>query len=141
MNLTYDDGQGLIFRRTISVDREYLFTIKDSVENRGATSITLYPYGLISRHGTPPTLNYYLLHEGLIGVMGSQGLREETYKQMEEKKSEIFDATDAWLGSPSETRAALSAGVMATPTWRPMKTGLPDILVFSTIWNPSFRKY
>ena len=39
--------------------------------------VTLYPYGLISRHGTPPTLGYYILHEGLIGVLGDKGLQED----------------------------------------------------------------
>ena len=47
--------------------------------NKGAAPVTLYPYALISRHGTPETLGYYILHEGLIGVLGDQGLKEVTY--------------------------------------------------------------
>ena len=98
VTLTYDNGDGLIFRRTIAVDDHYLFTIKDEVQNKSAGAVTLFPYGLISRHGTPKTLGYYILHEGLIGVMGDQGEQEETYKKIEEKKSETWDVTDAWLG-------------------------------------------
>ena len=55
--------------------------------NKGAAPVTLYPYALISRHGTPPTLGYYILHEGLIGVFGDKGLQEETYAKIEEKKA------------------------------------------------------
>ena len=96
--LTYDNGAGLMFRRTIAVDDRYLFTVRDQVENKSDSPVTLYPYALISRHGTPKTLGYYILHEGLIGVMGDQGLQEETYKKIEDKKTESWDVTDAWLG-------------------------------------------
>jgi YidC/Oxa1 family membrane protein insertase len=98
VTLTYDNGQGLIFRRTIAVDDRYLFTIKDDVQNKSAGAVTLFPYALISRHGTPKTLGYYILHEGLIGVMGDQGEQELTYKQIAEKKSQTWDVTNAWLG-------------------------------------------
>ena len=96
--LSYDNGAGLIFRRSIAVDEHYLFTIKDKVENKSESPVTLFPYALISRHGTPKTLGYYILHEGLIGVMGDQGEQEETYKKIEDKKTETWEATDAWLG-------------------------------------------
>ncbi len=106
VTLVYDNGEGLEFRRTIAVDTKYLFTIKDEVVNKGAAPVTLYPYALISRHGTPPTLGYYILHEGLIGVFGDKGLQERTYAKIEEKKSESFDVTDAWLGFTDKYWAA-----------------------------------
>src|ERR1700730_9777860 len=56
VRLGYDNGEGLEFHRTIAVDDNYLFTVKDEVINKGASAVTLYPYALISRHGTPPTL-------------------------------------------------------------------------------------
>jgi YidC/Oxa1 family membrane protein insertase len=99
VTLVYDNGEGLQFRRTVGVDDKYLFTIKDEVANSGAAAVTLYPYALISRHGAPPTLGYYILHEGLIGVMGDQGLQEMTYKKIEDQKTpSTFDVTNAWLG-------------------------------------------
>jgi YidC/Oxa1 family membrane protein insertase len=79
VTLTYDNGQGLVFHRRVSVDEKTMFTIADSVENKGATPVTLHPYGLVSRHGKPVTQGYYVLHEGLIGVLGDQGLEEVKY--------------------------------------------------------------
>src|SRR5262249_33891639 len=73
VTLTYDSGQGLVFSRTIAVDEHYLFTVKDEVANNSGNPVTLFPYALISRHGTPQVQGYYILHEGLIGVMGDQG--------------------------------------------------------------------
>ena len=98
ITLTYNNGTGLLFRRTIAVDDHYLFTIRDDVQNKSAAAVTLFPYALISRHGTPKTLGYYILHEGLIGVMGSDGEQEETYKKIADKKELHWDVTDAWLG-------------------------------------------
>ena len=105
--LTYDNGAGLIFHRTIAVDDRYLFSIKDQVENKTANPVTLFPYALVSRHGAPQVQGYYILHEGLIGEMGDQGLQEETYKKIDDKKSESWDVTDAWLGFTDKYWAAV----------------------------------
>jgi YidC/Oxa1 family membrane protein insertase len=106
VTLIYDNGEGLEFRRTITVDDNYLLTIKDEVANRGSSAATLYPYARISRHGTPPTLGYYILHEGLIGVFGDKGEQTATYKDIESKKTETFDVTNAWLGITDKYWAA-----------------------------------
>jgi YidC/Oxa1 family membrane protein insertase len=98
VTLKYDNGEGLIFRRTISIDDRYLFTIKDDVNNVGNAPVTLYPFALISRHGTPKVSGYYILHEGLIGYLGDQGLQEYTYKKIDEAKSVSFKVTNGWLG-------------------------------------------
>jgi YidC/Oxa1 family membrane protein insertase len=106
VTLTWDNGAGLEFRRTIAVDDKYLFTIKDEVLNKSASAVSLYPYALISRHGTPHTLGYYILHEGLIGVLGDQSLQEYTYKKIDEKKDVAFDVTNGWLGITDKYWAA-----------------------------------
>src|ERR1700730_6632255 len=105
--LIYSNNEGLTFRRTISVDDKYLFTVKDEVANSGTQAVTLFPYSLVSRHGTPETLGYYILHEGLIGVLGDKGLQEITYKAIEDKKKLTFPkVTNAWLGITDKYWAA-----------------------------------
>ena len=106
VTLTYDNGQGLVFTRTIAVDEHYLFTVKDEVANNSGSPVMLFPYALISRHGTPQVQGYYILHEGLIGVMGDQGLQEMTYKKIEDAKSQTWDVTNAWLGITDKYWAA-----------------------------------
>jgi YidC/Oxa1 family membrane protein insertase len=107
VTLTYDNGHGLIFTRTISVDQNFLFGIKDDVQNKGGAPVTLYPYGLVSRHGTPKVLGYYFLHEGPIGVMGDQGLQEPSYKDIADKTSVTWNVTNAWLGFTDKYWAAV----------------------------------
>ena len=93
VTLTYDNGQGLVFTRAIAVDEHYLFTVKDTIANNSGSPVTLFPYALISRHGVPMVQHRYILHEGLIGVMGDQGLQEMTYKKIEDAKSQTWDVT------------------------------------------------
>jgi len=63
--LAWDNGNGQVFRRTISVDDNYLFTVKQSVENNGSSAISLAPYGTLTRHGEPADMkNFFILHEG-----------------------------------------------------------------------------
>ncbi len=98
ITLVWQNGQGLEFRRTISVDDKYLFSIHDEVANNGHAAVTLAPYALISRHSPLPTSGFYLLHEGAIGVLGDDGLQEVTYKSLDEKKRIAFTSNNAWLG-------------------------------------------
>ena len=107
VTLVYDNGEGLEFRRTISVDDKYLFTIRDEVANKGAAPVTLYPFARVARHGTPKIEGYYSLLEGLIGVLSERGLQEETYAKIDEKKTVNFEnVTNAWLGITDKYWAA-----------------------------------
>jgi YidC/Oxa1 family membrane protein insertase len=104
--LTFDNGEGLEFRRTIAVDDKFLFTIKDEVVNKTGKPVSLFPYALISRHGTPVTAGYYILHEGPVGVL-EEKLQEKNYKDLEEKKEFVFSNTKGWLGFTDKYWAAV----------------------------------
>ena len=107
VNLIWQNDQGLQFRRTISVDDKYLFSVRDELTNSSREAVALAPYALISRHSPPPTLGYYLLHEGAIGVLGNQGLQEVTYKTLDDKKRMTFSLANAWLGFTDKYWAAV----------------------------------
>ena len=107
ISLVYDNGEGLTFRRTIAVDEKYLFTLKDEVVNNGNAAVSLYPCALVARHGTPKVSGYYVLHEGLIGVLGDQGEQQVKYSTIEDKKNLKFDVTNAWMGITDKYWAAV----------------------------------
>ena len=85
VTLTYDDGQGLVFHRQIAVDDRYMFTIKDSVENKSDKPVTLAPYAVVARQGLPKTTNYAVLHEGFVGVIGDGDVEEIKYDKIEKE--------------------------------------------------------
>src|SRR5438067_4658509 len=97
LTLTWDNGAGLVFTRTITIDENYMFTVRDTVRNGGNTPVNLLPYALISRTGTPQVGGYYILHEGLIGELGGS-LREVTYSSIQSGKPIDYSSTGGWLG-------------------------------------------
>jgi len=107
VTLLWDNGQGLIFRRTVAADDNYLLTVTDTVENRSGAEVSLYPYALISRHGLPHTQGFYILHEGPIGVMGEEGLKELHYADLlKEGGNKTFKNTGGWIGITDKYWAA-----------------------------------
>ena len=97
LTLTWDNGAGLTFTRTIAIDENYMFTVRDAVRNGGSTPVNLLPYALISRTGTPQVGGYYILHEGMIGELGGS-LREVKYSSIETGKPIDYNSTGGWLG-------------------------------------------
>ena len=100
VTMTWDNGQGLLFKRQIAVDERYMFTVTDTVENKGAQPVTLFPYALVSRHGKPKTDGYAVLHEGFVGVVGDSGVQEFTYDSIEKEQSATkrLKGTGGWIG-------------------------------------------
>ena len=105
LQLVYDNGEGLEFRRTISVDDKYMFTVRDEVVNKTSAPVTLHPFGLISRLGTPKLEGYMVSHEGFVGVLADK-VQEEKYADVEKKKSIDFQDTKGWLGFTDKYWAA-----------------------------------
>ncbi len=110
VTLRWDNGEGLIFSRQIALDDDYMFTITQRVENRGAASVTLHPYSLISRKGTSLSFTwipsgddiqnrrFYILHEGPLGVFDGT-LEEFDYDDLMEPDGEQELATvGGWMG-------------------------------------------
>jgi len=107
VTVTYDNGEGLTFKRTFSIDENYMFSVTRSVVNATGEDVTLYPYGMIVRTGVPETVGFYILHEGLIGVFGEDGLQEVDYSDLEEEGSVKPNAVDrGWLGITDKYWAA-----------------------------------
>ncbi|MEO1291806.1 MAG: membrane protein insertase YidC [Pseudomonadota bacterium] len=83
VSLIWDNGAGLVFRREIAIDESYLFTITQSVENRTDQAIELNAYGIVTREGRPQTINFFVLHEGALGVLGEE-LVELSYDDIDD---------------------------------------------------------
>ncbi len=99
VTLTYTNEQGLTFERVVSVDDQYMFTFSDSVTNAGDEEVSLFNWGRVTRIGTPQIEGFFILHEGLIGVTGTEGLKEVDYSQVrDERQIQPSRSTDGWLG-------------------------------------------
>jgi YidC/Oxa1 family membrane protein insertase len=100
VTLTYDNGAGLVFTREIAVDDKYMFTVTDKVANKTDKPVSLRPYALILRRGTPPVSGYSVLHEGFVGVFGDSGVKEVTYAKIAKATNMVdeYKGPGGWLG-------------------------------------------
>jgi YidC/Oxa1 family membrane protein insertase len=104
--LTWDNGEGLVFKRTIAIDNQYMFTLTDEVQNKTGNPLTLHQYGLVSRHGLPNVEGYYISHEGPVGVLGDGKLFELAYKDLEKPMEPVKTVGGGWLGITDKYWAA-----------------------------------
>jgi YidC/Oxa1 family membrane protein insertase len=100
VRLTWTNPAGMVFTRTLALDEHYMFTITDKVTNSSGAEIAVSPYGRVTRFDKPHSQAAYVLHEGMIGVLGAKGLEQITYKNMEKDRSFTTEepVTEGWLG-------------------------------------------
>ena len=96
IKLAWTNEQGLKFEKEISLDDEYLFTIKQKVINKGENKYDFYSYGQIIRNEIPEIIDFLILHEGLIATLDDE-LIEEDYDDIQDKKFTRI-ANKGWLG-------------------------------------------
>ena len=96
VTLFWQNKQGIKFEKIIEIDDKFLFTINQKITNNSDKIYNLYPYGQIIRNQAPDVTNFYILHEGLIGVFDEQ-LVEKDYEDIEDKKFSQ-NAESGWLG-------------------------------------------
>tara|TARA_Y100001958_G_C21236907_1_gene563566 strand:+ start:38 stop:1717 length:1680 start_codon:yes stop_codon:yes gene_type:complete len=96
VKIIWENKQGLIFEKIISIDNQYLFTVKQNIKNRTSNIYNFYPYGQIIRKELPEIIDFFILHEGPIGVFDQQ-LVEKDYKDIIDKKFSK-NANEGFLG-------------------------------------------
>jgi YidC/Oxa1 family membrane protein insertase len=108
VTLSFTNEKGLTFKRTISVDDSYMFTVKDTVTNGTSVPVSLASYGRVTRFSKPLHPSTYVLHEGPIGVIGDDGLVEYKFAAIEKEKevSPPKATTGGWIGITDKYWAA-----------------------------------
>ena len=97
VKLTWDNGEGLVFGLTVSIDEFFMFDVKQSVENKTDKPVTLFPWSLIVRYGEPVYEGMYILHEGPYGVFNGT-LKEFSYSDFKGNKQQKIATTGGWVG-------------------------------------------
>jgi len=103
VTLSWDNSAGQVFEIALSVDADYMFTAEQRVRNTGTAAVGVHPWSRIRRDYTPVTAGYYILHEGLLGVLGGR-LQEQTYDKAKSESNKTHGAsldlpsTGGWVG-------------------------------------------
>ena len=85
VKLTWSNSQDITFEKYISLDDQFLFTVKEKIINSSDKSYNFYSYGQIIRNKLPEISGFYILHEGFLSVLDDK-LIEEDYDDIQEKK-------------------------------------------------------
>ncbi len=106
VTLRWQNTKGLIYLREIAVDKDYMFTVTDTVENTSTDTVALQHYGIIARHGLPKLQNIFVVHEGAVARADGE-LTETDYAEMTEfvvhpnegVPAQVTEAmVDGWVG-------------------------------------------
>ncbi|RVV97101.1 membrane protein insertase YidC [Mesobaculum littorinae] len=119
VTLTWENADGLVFRRQISIDEDYMFRVTQEVDNTSGETIRLAPYGVVVREGEPQTTGFFILHEGVVRMSDGE-LQEVDYDDMPE-----LEADDRWGPSADVTSVAENGWVGFTDKYW-MTTLIPE---------------
>jgi len=97
VTLSWNNGEGISFFLEITLDSDYMFSIKQRVENKSSASVSLIPYAYINRVYGDSAQHYGILHEGPMGVM-DKSLTEVAYQDLRDKGNQVFENAAGWLG-------------------------------------------
>lgn len=84
IRLTWTNNNNISFEKIISLDDKFLFNIEQKIINNSEKTYNFYPYGQVIRNTAPQVTNFYILHEGLLGVFDGE-LVEKDYEDIEDK--------------------------------------------------------
>ncbi len=129
VTLTWDNGEGLVFSREISLSDGYVFTIQQSVENKTQSPVSLLPYAGIQRQDTPPVAGWMAFYEGMLGVQNGK-LVEAHYSDVAKEGGKVEnESTGGWLGFTDKYWSTALIPNTARPvisTYQHMKIGQRD---------------
>ncbi len=98
VTLSWDNGEGVVFKREIAIEDQYVFVVKQIIENKSQQALALLPYARVQRQGTPKTEGFYVFFEGLLGVQNAT-LNEIHYSDVQEAGGTVKnDSIGGWLG-------------------------------------------
>jgi len=106
VTLYWSNDDNITFKIHFEVDNDYMLQVTQEIENKSSKTIEVFPYRLIKRINQPETINFFILHEGLISLLGDE-LLEKDYDDLsddcsssQQNKDAFCDqkSTGGWLG-------------------------------------------
>ena len=97
VTLTTTNGQGQRFEIDLAVDKDYMFTVRQTVANGAAQPIKVAPYGLVNRAEASKDLDTWSIQVGPMSVHNGTADYDVNWKDVD-KGAQKFSTTGGWLG-------------------------------------------
>ena len=108
LTLSWDNGQGLTYTIDFSIDKNYMFTARQSVRNAADKPVDLWPWQRVRRDYAPPAASYSVLFEGMLGVMDGRTTEVASARRAARRKRTT--------APPTRTKAPAAGPAFATNT-------------------------
>jgi YidC/Oxa1 family membrane protein insertase len=107
VTFSWDNGQGQVFEAVVSVDADYMFTVRQNLRNTASEAVVVLPWARIRREQTPRVLGFFILHEGFVAVQDGR-LTEITYSDGRDEGNRRRAQGSAWDNEAAEGWGGLS---------------------------------
>ena len=97
IKLLWTNNKGLIFKRKIKIDENFMILVEDEVINKSGETIELTNFSYLRRKNYRPQNKFFILHEGPLGVFNDT-LKEVSYDEIEEENEIVETTTNGWIG-------------------------------------------
>ena len=100
VTLAWTNATGQRFEQVVSVDNDYLFTVKQRMVNGGSAPVSVRPFGLVSRATKSADADSWTSHVGPIGFLNGKANYEVDWETLDEAgaNGEQFTSNGGWLG-------------------------------------------
>ena len=100
VTLSWTSPGGQRFEQTISIDEDYLFSVRQRVVNPTGSAIAVQPYGLISRAEESPDPDGWTMHVGPMAYLAGAANYDMDWETLAEAGPNglRFDSRGGWLG-------------------------------------------
>ena len=98
VTLSWNNGRGQVFAIRLAVDADYMFTVEQSVANRGGGAVAVKPYGLVYRAKPSPDPDSWTMHVGPVGVFNGIANYTWGFDDLSEQGDQRFSSRGGWLG-------------------------------------------
>ena len=99
VTLSWTSPQGIRFQLQLSVDADYLFTVRQTVANASGNAVVVRPYGLISRAAKSPDPSGWTMHVGPMSFLDGAANYDIDWKTLDEAPNgQQTDSNGGWLG-------------------------------------------
>ena len=97
ISIYWENSSGIKFTRNFTVDNNFIFKVEDIIENNSKEKINVTNYSLIQRKNYKPKNQFFILHEGPLGVFNDT-LKEVSYDELEDAKEITETTKNGWIG-------------------------------------------
>ena len=98
LTLTWTNPTGQRFAITYSIDKDYMITAVQTVENGGGAPVTVKPFALVNRTDRTASLDTWNVHSGPIGAFDGSVTFSNNYKDVVEAKTVAGAGRTDWIG-------------------------------------------